>query len=197
LEALSVPWVDPLPRVLDGAVLRRLAPDDLGAFQAYRNDPEVARYQGWLPMPDDQASCFLVAMRDAPLFRRGEWTQIGIASTPDGHLVGDIGVLLAGDGRQAEIGFALSRACQRRGIATRAVDGTIALILELTAARRILAITDARNVPSVRLLERVGMCMRELRNTVWRGEACEELVFVLSREDRGRPPTDAPFGEAP
>jgi len=131
-------------------------------------------------------------MRDAPLFQPGEWTQIGIASAQDGHLVGDIGVLLADDGQHAEIGFTLSRTCQRRGVATRAVNGTIALTLELTAARRILAITDARNLPSIRLLERVGMRKCELRNAVWRGEACEELVFALSRVDRAQSLTDVP-----
>jgi RimJ/RimL family protein N-acetyltransferase len=181
-----MPAVDPLPRMLDGIILRRLAPDDLDSFQAYRNDAEVARYQGWSPMPDAQASCFLAAMRDAALLLPGEWTQIGIANAQDGRLVGDIGILLADDGRSAEIGFTLGRPWQRRGMATRAVSGVIALVLELTAADRILAITDTRNLPSVRLLERIGMRVSELRNVVWRGEPCEELVFALSRDDRDR-----------
>jgi aminoglycoside 6'-N-acetyltransferase len=194
---LTEPGLEALPHILDGAVLRRLVPEDLGAFQAYRNDPEVARYQGWSRMLDAQASSFLEAMRDAPLFRLGDWTQIGIASAQDGHLVGDIGVLLADDGQDAEIGFTLSRPWQRRGVATRAVRAAIALISELTAARRILAISDARNLPCIRLLERVGMHRRESRNTVWRGEACEELLFDIARENGGPFLTEVTFGGPP
>lgn len=179
-----MPGHEPLPRLLAGITLRRLAPEDLDAFQAYRNDPELGRYQGWSPMPDAQASSFLAAMRDATLFRPGAWTQIGIAGARDGQLVGDIGVILAHDGRHAEIGFTLGRPWQRRGLATRAVSGAIALVWEQTAARRILAITDARNLPSIRLLERLGMHRCEVRSAVFRGESCEEFVFALAREDR-------------
>jgi hypothetical protein len=41
-----------------------------------------------------------------------------------------------------------------------------------------------RNAPSVRLLERLEFSLWESRDVIFRGEACRELVYVLSR---GRP----------
>ena len=161
-------------------VLRRLTASDLPAFQAYRSDPVVARYQDWKPKSDAQASAFLAEMGTAPFFQPGKWSQIGIADS-EGALIGDIGVLLARDGREAEIGFTLRRESQGRGRGTAAVRLAIDLVFEQTRARRILGITDARNHASVRLLQRLGMQMIESRGGTTRGEPCIEHVYALSR----------------
>jgi Acetyltransferase (GNAT) domain len=105
-------------------VLRRLSVTDLVAFQAYRSDAELSRYQGWSAMPDPEARAFLDEMNAAPLFRPGEWAQIGIAEPQTLALLCDIGLHLAEDSRQAEIGFTLARHAQRRGLATRSAAGS-------------------------------------------------------------------------
>jgi RimJ/RimL family protein N-acetyltransferase len=173
--------LDPLPRIAGDVVLRRLAPADLAAFQAYRQDPDVARYQGWTIRTDDEAAAFLSEMASAPLLRAGEWSQIGIADRDTMALVGDIGLLLASDGREAEIGFTLRPQSQRRGWGTDAVREAIDLVFEHTAAERVLGITDVRNRPSIRLLCRVGMSFVESRTATFRGEPCEEHVYAIAR----------------
>ena len=170
-----------LPRVFAGGVLRRLATTDLLAFQTYRSDPELGRYQGWSPVPDTEAMAFLAAMSTTALFRPGQWLQLGIAEPGDQRLIGDIGLFLSEDGRHAEIGFTLASRAQGRGTATAAVREAITLTFEATAAEDIRGITDARNLPSIRLLERVGMHRVEVRNAVFRGEPCVEYVYALER----------------
>lgn len=181
---IAVPAVETvdatLPRSFGGGTLRRLRADDLASFQAYRAVPELGRYQGWTPMPDEAAAAFLAEMRDAPLFPRGDWIQLGIAA-PDDSLVGDIGVHVDAAGRTAEIGFTLAPAAQGRGIATRAVRAAIALVLAATGVERVVGITDRRNAASVRLLERCGFRRVESREADFRGEACVEDVYVLAR----------------
>ena len=59
-------------------MLRRLRADDLAAFQAYRHDPEVGRWQGWTPRPDAEALAFLNEMAAAPPFAPGGWTQVAV-----------------------------------------------------------------------------------------------------------------------
>lgn len=169
-----------LPRSFAGGTLRRLRADDLASFQAYRAVPELGRYQGWTPMPDEAAAAFLAEMRDAPLFPRGDWIQLGIAA-PDDTLVGDIGICVDADGRSAEIGFTLAPAAQGRGIATRAVREAIALAFATTGVERVVGITDRRNAASIRLLERCGFRRAESREAVFKGEDCVEDVFVLAR----------------
>lgn len=173
--------IDPLPRLRDGVVLRRLAVSDLAAFQAYRHDAELGQYQGWLPMSDDQATAFLAEMSTAALLQPGVWSQIGIAKSGDEALIGDIGLLLAHDGTHAEIGYTLSRQSQGQGIASIAVREAINLVFERTPAERVIGITDARNLPSIRLLERVGLRRIASAAATFRGESCLEYTYALPR----------------
>jgi RimJ/RimL family protein N-acetyltransferase len=174
---------DPLPRVAGGVVLRRLAVSDLPAFQAYRGDSLLATYQGWSPTPDAEASAFLGRMGAAPMLQPGEWSQIGIAE-PGGLLIGDIGLFLSDDGRYAEIGITLRRESHGRGLGTAAAREAVNLVFEQTDAERVRGVVDARNGPSIRLLQRVGMRMLESRETVFREEPCVEHVYVIFRPHR-------------
>jgi hypothetical protein len=82
-------------------VLRRLASSDLADFQAYRHDPALAQFQGWSATSDEEASRFLVRMSAIDLLRPGTWSQLGIADAVTQRLLGDIGLFLAADGKQA------------------------------------------------------------------------------------------------
>jgi ribosomal-protein-alanine N-acetyltransferase len=161
-------------------LLRRLRPGDLAAFQAYRALPEVGRYQGWSPMSDGEAAEFLSRMEAAPFFTPGEWVQLAIGE-PDGTLAGDIGIFLAADSGHAEIGFTLAPAAQGRGLATAAVREALDLVFAGTGIAEVHAVTDERNAPSIRLLERLGFQRKQRRDAVFKGEPCIELVYVLRR----------------
>jgi aminoglycoside 6'-N-acetyltransferase len=174
---------DALPVEFPGGRLRRMRPDDLGAFQGYRNMPELGRFQGWSPMSDADAHRFLVEASRAALFAPGEWIQLAIADPQSDALIGDVGLYLSEDGLGAEMGITLQPAFQGRGIATRAVDASIRLLYAVTGAREVLGIADSRNGPSVRMLERAGFEYRESRAVVFRGEPCIELIYLHPRGD--------------
>lgn len=161
--------------------LRRLRESDLAAFQAYRQDPEVGRWQGWTPQPDEAARAFLNAMATVPLFQPGQWTQLGIADALTDQLLGDLGIHLSADGREAELGFSLARTAQGRGLALAAVREGIAWVFAQTSAERIHAQTDARNTACIRLLERLGARCIEHIATEFRGEPCVEWRYELAR----------------
>jgi RimJ/RimL family protein N-acetyltransferase len=170
-----------LPRRFAGGCLRRLHASDLGPFQAYRNIPDLGRYQGWAAMSEAEALAFLVGMEVTPLFQPGTWVQLGIADSDTGGLVGDIGILLQADTQTAEVGFTLAPSAQGRGVATLAVREALQMLFTATSVWQVLGITDARNSRSIRLLERLGFKCRASRRAVFRGEECTELVFVLPR----------------
>lgn len=178
---VHVPGGNPLPREFPGGRLRRLRPADLRAFQSYRGIPEVGRYQGWSPMSDSVAEEFLARMETATLISPGEWVQLGIAEPLADTLIGDIGLHLSEDGQAGEVGFTLHPTAQGRGIATTAVREALQLLFSVTPAARVLGVTDARNAPSIRVLERLEFTCRETRDIVFRGEACTERVYVLAR----------------
>ena len=173
---------DPLPRLAGIAVLRRLEVSDLAVFQKYRHDPLIARFQDWYGTRTDAEACaFLARMNTAQLLQPGICAQIGIAEAEQPALVGDIGLTLAPDGKSAEIGYTIRRESQGRGIGTAAVREVINLVFEWTDAERVLGIVDPVNVRSIRLLERVGMCMVESRSGVFRDAPCIDHVYSISR----------------
>lgn len=176
--------IDPLPRAAGEIVLRRLAATDLADFQSYRHDPELGRFQGWVATSDEEALKFLHYMNQAALLKPGTWCQIGIADTRL-QLIGDIGLILSSDANQADIGFTLRRPSQGRGLATAAVKSAIALVFECCEAKKVVGIADARNVSSIRLLERAGMQKVETRRTKSRGKWCTEVVYSARRPEFG------------
>lgn len=136
----------------DRVILRRLAPEDLEPFQAYRSDSDVARYQGWEPMDSERALGFLSHCATAPLLQMGQWSQLALA---DGEqLIGDIGVHIAKGGQEAELGITLSRAAQGKGLGLEAVELVCAWLFQHTQIERIIAITHAENTRALALLER-------------------------------------------
>src|SRR6185295_18465679 len=88
------------PRLL----LRRFRAGDLDTFIAYRNDPEVARYQGWESCSDAEGRDFIAEQSSQPLFQPGTRTQIAVEARDSGVHVGDCALRIPGrDPRQAEI----------------------------------------------------------------------------------------------
>jgi RimJ/RimL family protein N-acetyltransferase len=171
-----------LPRCTSRLLLRRFADADLLPFQAYRRDPEVGRYQGWSALDNNAAAAFIANMATATFAVPGEWFQIAVSDRSTDRLVGDIGICLRDDvARTAEIGFSVAPAAQRRGLGTEAVSAALALLFELEAVDRIEGITDARNTPSIRLLERVGMRLDGTREALFNGETCTEYLYSLER----------------
>lgn len=120
-------------------------------------------------------------MNQAPLFTPGEWVQLGIAEPESDLLVGDTGLYLSDDEGTGEIGFTLQPSSQGRGIACHAVQEALQLLFTATKATLVLGVTDARNIPSIRLIERLGFKCLEARQVIFRGEACTEKVYSISR----------------
>jgi RimJ/RimL family protein N-acetyltransferase len=171
----------------DGVVtLRRLRVADLPVFQGYRHDPQVGRFQGWTPLDDDGARAFLADVASAPLLQCGHWSQVAVTRTADDTLCGDLGLFMSDDAAQAEIGFTLAREHQGQGLATRAVRLALAMLFGRTPVTRVVAITDARNAPSIALLQRLGFALTSRTQAVFRGEPCTELGFVLPAPDGWR-----------
>ena len=133
-------------------------------------------------MDDKGAAAFIAGMAVARIGVPGEWFQIAVAEKSTGVLVGDIGI---GIDRSrtgvAEIGFSMDPAAQRRGLGSEAVMAALALLFDSAKVDVVEGITDTRNIPSIRLLERVGMRLDRMQETLFKGELCTEHVYSLTR----------------
>ena len=116
---------------------------------------------------------------DAP----GTWAQGAIARRSDDGLIGDCAVYCpVADVRQSEIGFNLKTAERGHGYAAEAVDMLVSWLLSERRKRRVFAVTDRRNQPSRKLLERLGFrAVPEAYRLVyfkgeWEGETVYERI---------------------
>jgi RimJ/RimL family protein N-acetyltransferase len=169
----------------DRLVLRRFRPADAETLAAYRTDPEVARYQSWAsPYSLQQARYTVESMMAADPDQPG-WFQYAVELTAEGVHIGDVGVNLHDNRRQAEIGYTLAPQRQGHGYATEAVRAVLDHLIRVKGLHRVSAECDARNDASYRLLERTGF-RREghLRQASWvKGEWTDDLLYGLLEED--------------
>ena len=115
------------------------------------------------------------------LFAPNQWCQIGISDKATDKLIGDVGICVKKDGEVGEIGFSLRAESQGDGLAFEAVSLCLQLLFEQTSLDRIQGITDSRNEPSIRLMERLGMRRLESIETEFRGLPCIEFLYSISR----------------
>ena len=167
-------------------IMRRFRDADLVPFAAYRNDPQVARYQSWVGITDTEAVAFIAEQREARAGVSGAWLQIALELREGGPLVGDCALKTdAEDGRLGEIGYSLARAYQGRGLASEAVAALLDYAFGVLQMHRIVAQVDCENTPSVALLERLGF-RREghfIRNAWFKGKWADEYLYAMLAAD--------------
>ena len=162
-------------------VLRRFRPTDAPAFQAYRAHPDVARYQSWdTTYSLDDAEAFMTTIAQASPGTPGEWFQFAVTSASTGLLIGDVGLRSdANESGPLELGMTLSAEHQGNGYATEMAASVVAYAFETLAASTIRAITDTRNQPSIRLLERLGFVRTGTEAASFKGAPCREHTYEL------------------
>ncbi len=166
-------------------VLRRFRAEDAAALAAYRNDPEVARYQSWsVPYSLDKARYSVQTMIAADPSMPG-WFQWAVEHAGERVLIGDVGVNLADNLRQAEVGYTLAPERQGQGYATEAVRAVLDHAFTVLGLHRVSAECDARNDRSARLLERLGFTREGLRrqHTWIKREWTDDLLWGVLAEE--------------
>ena len=174
-----------LPIETSRLVLRRFRSSDAAAFHAYRNDPEVARWQSWDGIEPAAAVAFVREMETAPLGVPGRWFQIAIGDRAHGALLGDCAFCVSRDAPEARIGFTLARAHHGRGYGFEAVSALVGWLFGSTPIERVVADTDPANQRSWKLLERIGMRRIEHRvqSLAFKGGWADEYLYAMSRDE--------------
>ena len=167
-------------------ILRHFKDSDLASFMAYRNDPEVARYQDWESYDEQEAIAFIREMEPARPGVPGEWFQFAIESKGTGALIGDCALRVdEHEPYRAEIGFTLARKHQGKGFASEAVSRLLDYAFDDLGLHRVVALADCRNAPSVALLDRLGMRRegRLVENSWFKGEWADEYLYAVLKNE--------------
>lgn len=81
------------------------------------------------------------------------------------------------DGDAYDIGFLFFSACQGHGYATQAARAAMDALVKERCARRFTATVSAENLPSVRVLEKLGFTLTSRREVPYRPESGREGTF--------------------
>jgi len=166
-------------------VLRRFRKADAEVLAAYRSEPAVARYQSWdapfsLLRAETAVANFMASDPD-----KAGWFQYAIEHTQDKTLIGDVAVHLHDNLKQAEVGFTLAPAYQKKGYATEAVGAVLDRLFRVQGLHKVTGECDARNRDSAGLMERLGFTREgHLRQQTWiKGEWTDDLIYGLLADE--------------
>jgi RimJ/RimL family protein N-acetyltransferase len=166
-------------------VLRRFRAADAQTLADYRSDPEVARYQSWdAPFPLLRAETAVANFMASDPGKAG-WFQYAVERAEDKALIGDVAVHLHDNLKQAEVGFTVATAYQKRGYATEAVAAVLDRLFRVQGLHKVTGECDARNRNSAALMERLGFSREgHLRQQTWiKGEWTDDLIYGLLAEE--------------
>ncbi|MGZ8514872.1 MAG: GNAT family N-acetyltransferase [Candidatus Limnocylindrales bacterium] len=167
--------------------LRLFDERDLDAVHDIERRPEVDRYLYWESRTRDEAR--------AALDRRVKMTsldddaaalRLAVVRRDSGELIGDFSLALRSrEYGQGEIGFMFHPDHQGQGYAAEAGRAVLELGFETYGLHRVFGSCDARNTPSARLLERLGMRLEAtLRETEFvKGTWCDELIYAILADE--------------
>lgn len=139
-------------------LIRNFTKADVEAFVKYRNDPSVAKYQGWsLPYSEEKAQAFIDEMKDIHAPKQGQWLQLALELKESNTMIGDVAFCIKDDDiRQAVIGFTIASNYWKLGFATEALTSLIDYLFEDIQLHRIVADCDVENIGSWKTLEKIG-----------------------------------------
>jgi len=148
-----------VPRLMtDRLVLRGWTAPDRDAFAAMNVDPEVMRF---FPAVQSRAESHAMVDRIQASFESDGCGLWALERRDDGAFVGFTGLLRVGDGLpvsgEVEVGWRLTRSAWGQGLATEAARAALRYGFETGGLHDAMSMTAQINVPSRRVMERLGM----------------------------------------
>jgi RimJ/RimL family protein N-acetyltransferase len=187
------------PLTTERLVIRALSPDDVDRHHALFSDPDVVRYLYFGPFDRPAAQEHLARRSIVDLPSEGGWINFGVEVKGEGVLIGELAMgFISATHAHYEVGYVFDPAYAGRGYATEGAAMIVELAFSGLGAHRVSGRLDARNDPSARVLEKLGMRRegRFLENEYVKGEWTDELVYaILAPEWRALrgPPTEFTF----
>lgn len=172
----------PDPPLGDGVVtLRAWREEEAAVRVAWASDPEIVRWTGVPPgyLLEDAR---LHGATMEQVRRRGEAIHFAIAEAATDAVLGGCDIrLLPERGRGGELGYLLAEWARGRGLMHRALTLLIGWSFATLPITRVQALVDPRNLPSIRVLDRLGFRRDVVLHAHRRGpEGLEDrIVFSL------------------
>jgi len=176
-----------LPIETERLILRSAEPGDTDALLTYHGDSEICRYLPYEPRGRDEVEKSMQRRLGFTEFKEdAEPFFLHVILKETGELIGDFVLFCRNDeAKQGEIGYVFSKKFQRKGYALEAAKKVMEIGFDGFDCHRIEAKCSAANVPSWKLMEKLGMRREALfiENEIFKGEWDDLMIYaVLQRE---------------
>jgi RimJ/RimL family protein N-acetyltransferase len=170
------------PLTTERLIIRVLTPGDVDRHHVLFADPDVVRslYFGPFDRPAAQEHLARRSIVDLPV--EGGWINFGVEVKGEGVLIGELAMgFISATHAHYEVGYVFDPAYAGHGYATEGTAMIVELAFSGLGAHRVSGRLDARNDPSARVLERLGMRREALfiENEYVKGEWTDELVYAI------------------
>jgi ribosomal-protein-alanine N-acetyltransferase len=143
--------------VTERLVLRRYTHDDISDVLGLASDPAFARLISKnIPATEEDIRKYIDLQISYQPFEKDKVFELAVERKEDGKVIGLLGVIRQGH-EQAEIGWGLGVEYRGQGYATEAARAMIDYGFHSLGLHRIYADTSTDNLPSWRVMERLGM----------------------------------------
>jgi RimJ/RimL family protein N-acetyltransferase len=170
------------PLTTERLIIRALTPDDVERHHVLFAEPDVVRYLYFGPFDRPAAQEHLARRSIVDLPVEGGWINFGVEVKGEGVLIGELAMgFISATHAHYEVGYVFDPAYAGHGYATEGTAMIVELAFSGLGAHRVSGRLDARNDPSARVLERLGM-RREanfIENEYVKGEWTDELVYAV------------------
>ena len=175
------------PLETERLTLRPFVESDFDAMHAMRSSPDAVRWLYEEPFSPEQTRNLLARKMAATTWdHEGGGFTCAVVERSSGLTVGDANLdWLSERDRTAEVGFIFDPRRHGKGFATEAARAIVDWAFTTAGMHRVIGRTEARNVASARVLEKLGMRLEAhfVENEWVKNEWQSELVYsVLDRE---------------
>lgn len=167
----------------DRLVLRPLGIADLRSTHLYFSDKSIL-YMDALPCEDMSETLDFLERVEA------EWKKqtpafYEFAIMFEEKHIGGILAYLSDDRKSAKLGWVLGKEYRGRGFVTEAAAALRDFAIDTLGVKKIVAYCDGRNIPSMRVMEKLGMTLTDadgVRYYPKRNEKATEYTFTLDAD---------------
>jgi RimJ/RimL family protein N-acetyltransferase len=186
-ESLLRTFSPSYPIETERLLVRPYTYDDFDALYAMHSRPEVTRFVPWETRDAEETRRALERkVERRSLAEAGDAIGLAVALRQEGTVIGDLSLWwVTREHAGGEIGFLFHPDHHGHGYAREAVLVLFQLGFEELGLHRLIGRVDARNSPSIRLMEHVGM-RREahlVENEFIKGEWTDEVIYAILRRE--------------
>lgn len=170
-------------------ILRFLIKEDIHDMLSYRNNVDIAKYQGFEPKyTEESMEEFINTYSTDNVDPKKSWIQVGIEYKQDKKIIGDIGIHIENIGDnfyQTQLGISLNTNYQGKGIANETIKTLINFLFNDWNCHRIYAEMDIRNSKSIDLFNKLKFRKEAhlIENYFFKNEWTSVYIYALLKDE--------------